>query len=266
MKYSIDHDYHIHSCLSPCSQDPAQNPNAILNYALQNGFKKICLTDHFWDDAIAGASEWYKPQNLAHIKKSLPLPQTDGVQFFFGAETDMDRFMTVGCSLKTLEELDFLIVSTTHLHMKGFTYSDQDNSLEGKINLWEKRLHALLDNDLPWHKIGLAHITTHLIENHIDTDHVTLYSKISEQTYGKAFSRCAEKGIGVELNFNSFSYDGERLKTILRPYFIAKDCGCKFYFGSDAHHPDKLSCAKANFENIVNLLDLTENDRFNFPL
>ena len=47
MKYIIDHDLHIHSCLSACSGNPAQTPAAILNYARANGFKHICLTDHF---------------------------------------------------------------------------------------------------------------------------------------------------------------------------------------------------------------------------
>ena len=140
MKFTIDHDYHIHSRLSSCSRHEGQTPEAILSYAKQNGFKKICLTDHFWDETVPGASEWYKPQNLAHIKKSLPLPQTDGVQFFFGAETDMDKFMTVGCSKEALDELDFLIIPTTHLHMKGFTYFDEDNTLERKIAIWEQFL------------------------------------------------------------------------------------------------------------------------------
>ena len=211
MKFLIDHDYHIHSQLSSCSSDPQQTTEAILRYGKQNGFKKICLTDHFWDDTVPGASEWYKPQNFDHIKKALPLPKMEGIEFFFGAETDMDKFMTVGCSQEMLDRLDFLIIPTTHLHMKGFTYFDEDNSIEGKIMLWEKRLHALLDKDLPWHKIGLAHITCDLIEYHIDIHHVDLFARIADEVYAKAFSRCAQKGIGVELNFDALSYSDEQL-------------------------------------------------------
>ena len=170
--------------------------------------------------------------------------------------------MTLGCSLKTLESLDFLIIPTTHLNMKGFTYFEEDNTLERKIALWEERLHALLDKDLPWHKIGLAHITCNLFANHIDTDHVTLFSMIKDDVYHKAFSRCAEKGLGVELNFNSLAYNNEELNIILRPYKIAKKCGCKFYFGSDAHKTEALKTAKQNFLNIVDLLDLKEEDKF----
>ena len=46
MKYKIDHDYHIHSHLSPCSGDPTQTPEAILRYAKDNRLEHICITDH----------------------------------------------------------------------------------------------------------------------------------------------------------------------------------------------------------------------------
>ena len=49
---------------------------------------------------------------------------------------------------------------------------------------------------------------------------------------------------------------------VLSPYKIAKQCGCKFYCGSDAHHPDSLDRAKAIFESATDLLELTEEDIF----
>lgn len=49
---------------------------------------------------------------------------------------------------------------------------------------------------------------------------------------------------------------------ILRPYMIAKRMGCKFYFGSDAHHPDELDAAKGIFERAIDDLKLEEGDGF----
>ena len=89
MKFKANHDYHIHSELSACSKDPAQSTAHILQYAMENGYGQICLTDHFWDETVPGASDWYKPQNFAHISESLPLPQNDKVKFFFGCEAEM---------------------------------------------------------------------------------------------------------------------------------------------------------------------------------
>ena len=59
-------------------------------------------------------------------------------------------------------------------------------------------------------------------------------------------------------------YTLEELESILRPYKIAKKCGCKFYLGSDAHTQDGFIGAKENFEKIVDLLELEESDKFTF--
>ena len=43
---------------------------------------------------------------------------------------------------------------------------------------------------------------------------------------------------------------------------IAADCGCKFYFGSDAHHVDRLLAAPKNFARIAQLLELRDEQKF----
>jgi histidinol phosphatase-like PHP family hydrolase len=48
----------------------------------------------------------------------------------------------------------------------------------------------------------------------------------------------------------------------LRVYMIAKEMGCKFYFGSDAHTVPGLGWAKRNAERIIDLLSLEEDDKF----
>ena len=77
MKYIIDHDYHIHSHLSLCSNDPLQTPENILSYAEKNGYLDICLTDHFWDETVEGAENFgfYKEQNYERLARALPLPR-----------------------------------------------------------------------------------------------------------------------------------------------------------------------------------------------
>ena len=49
---------------------------------------------------------------------------------------------------------------------------------------------------------------------------------------------------------------------MLRPYRIAKDCGCKFFMGSDAHHPEKFNTIIKNFNDIADALELSEDDKF----
>lgn len=264
MKYVIDHDFHIHSNLSSCSNDENETPENILQSAVDNGYTKICLTDHFWDENVMGASPWYKLQDYAHISKALPLPQHEKVKFYFGCETDMDKFCTIGITKERMDSLDFIIIPTTHMHMMGFVLDEADDALERRAIKYVERLDALLNMDLPFSKIGIAHLTCPLISTVDETSHIRLIDMVSDADFTRIFTRAAEVGLGIELNFNPFKYTEEQLERVLRPYRIAKKCGCKFYFGSDAHYTGELAKSREKFEFIAEKLDLQEADKFMF--
>ena len=258
MRYIADHDLHIHTQLSLCSGDPAQNKESILQYGLDNGLTTLCLTDHMWDSRVPGASGWYQKQSYEYITQALPLPESDKVRYLFGCETDLDRFLTVGVSPEIMKKLDFIIIPTTHLHMHGFTL-DGSEGVEERAKLWCDRLEAVLDMDLPFHKVGIAHLTCSLMYRE---HYIEVLKTIPESEYRRLFKKAAEKGVGIELNFPSLNLNDETREPTLLPYRIAKEEGCKFYFGSDAHHPQELAKAKENFENIIDLLGLEESDKF----
>lgn len=257
MRFQADHDLHIHSYLSLCSNDPAENPAAILAYGEENGFTTLCLTDHMWDPAVPGASGWYAKQPYERTRTILPLPQSDKVRFLFGCETDMDRHTVIGVSKSVAEELDFIIVPTTHLHMDGFTL-DGSEQAEERATLWISRFDALLDADLPFHKVGVAHLTCGLIWRN---RYLEVLEKIPDAEYHRLFERAAKCGIGIELNFPALRMDERCAELTLKPYRIAREEGCRFYLGSDAHTPAELAKAKANFEAIIDLLGLKEDDK-----
>ena len=262
MRYVYDNDMHIHSLLSSCSRDEAQSTARILEYAKQNKLKTICLTDHFWDDKVEGASGWYAPQNFEHIAKALPLPQADGIKFLFGCETDMDKFFTVGVAKETFDKFDFVVIPTTHLHMRNFTFFEADNSYEARARLWVERFDALLNMDLPFHKVGLAHITCSLM-GPTREGYLEVLKLIPESEIRRLFTKAAEVGIGIEINSGALGFASEEEAEIaLKPYKIAKECGCKFYCASDAHHPDALDNAKEIIEKVIDALGLTEDDKF----
>ncbi len=264
--FKIDHDYHIHSQLSTCSNDPEQNANAILRYAINNGFNKICITDHFWDEKVAGASSWYRPQNYAHVSSILPLPESDTVKFCFGCETDLDKNMTLGISEDALERFDFIIIPTTHLHMTRFTIEEGQDSVQERAEIYVNRLDKLMDMSLPFEKIGIAHLTCPLLAyDSADFDkHLRVLDTIDDKTYAELFTKIAKKGAGFELNFTVERYSEEQYPRLLRPYKIARDVGCRFYLGSDAHNPRELDNAFSNFTKIIDLLKLEEKDQFRF--
>ena len=262
MRYIYDHDFHIHSKLSSCSRDEGQTSERILQYAKQNNLKSVCLTDHFWDDAIDGASSWYKAQNFEHISQARPLPQAEGIEFLFGCETEMDKFFRLGISKECIDKLDFVVVPTTHLHMDDFTIALEDfHSYKRRAYLWVKRLDTLLGMDLPFYKIGLAHITCSLIAPTRE-EYLEVLKLIPQKEMERLFKEAAKVGIGIELNAHVFNFSAEDKNVALLPYQIAKEYGCKFYCGSDAHHPQDFDITKPMLEKAIDLLELTEDDKF----
>ena len=92
---------------------------------------------------------------------------------------------------------------------------------------------------------------------------VDILDLVPDETWGRLFTRAAKAGMGIELNLSmrSLKSDEERPR-VFRPYRIARECGCTFYLGSDAHHPVELEGALARFTAIVDGLGLEEKDKF----
>ena len=131
----------------------------------------------------------------------------------------------------------------------------------GRAALWVERLDAVLAMDLPFRNIGIAHPVCSLIARPREMYLETL-RLLSEGEMVRLFSKAASLGVGIELNASDFAFSEEETETVLRPLRIAKDCGCKFYFGSDAHTPEELKSAPRGFVRAVDLLELTEDDKF----
>lgn len=264
MRYVVDNDLHIHSYLSPCSGDMEQTPEMMLEYAKKNGFSDICITDHYWDPKVPGASTFLATLDTELLKKALPLPTAEGINFMFGCETELDKFGNLAIHPDTYDTFDFIIIPINHFHMEGFTLPDEDyNKVSRVAKRWVERFHYVLDKPLPFHKVGLAHLTCELMATEYRTQHLEVVDTITDEEYREAFTRAAGVGVGIELNFETFfDYSDEELIRLMRPYKIAKECGCKFYFGSDAHHPEELVRSKEKFERVVDLLNLEESDKF----
>ena len=259
MRYIADHDFHIHSTVSLCCKDEKQTPERILQYAKDNGYKSVCLTNHFWDENVESEAEWHEAHRFNNLISVLPLPQDSEVKLLLGAETDIDYNNVLGISDERMQMLDFVVVATTHLHLAGNTVKTAIKTPEEAAEAWINKFEALLNMELPWHKIGIAHLTCgHILKGQTPN----VISLLSDECLYSFFSESARKGLGIELNMKTLFMSQEEKEILLRPYYIAKDCGCKFYLGSDSHKTQALETAKENFENVITLLGLSEKDKF----
>lgn len=262
-RFIVDQDLHLHSMLSACSGDPEQNAARILQEERKNGVSTVCLTDHYWDSAVPGASNWYAPQNFEHVAASKPLPREDGIRLLFGCETDLRHDLTLGIPPERYDDFDFIVIPTTHLHMTGFTITEADaTSIHARARLWAERLDAILDMPLPFRKIGIAHLACPLIAPSSRGDYLKTLDLIPTEEMERIFKKAAAVGVGIELNAFDMLFPDSEADTVLRMFRIAKAVGCRFYTASDAHHPNDFLQFKPALERAVDLLGLTEADKF----
>lgn len=263
MRYIIDNDLHIHTNLSICSKDEKQTPLALLDYAKEQGLKTICVTDHYWDSAVkcnTAYNWWYEKQNFDHISQNLPLPSSDGIRFLFGCEADLDSDNLIGIPPERYADFDFIIVSTTHFHhMTGEKWTDATNKqLAGH---WVERMKVILSSTLPFGKVGVAHPACPLINKKSRADYLETLDLINNDDLYDIFREASKKNLAIEINAD-MKFEDSEAESVLRMFRIAKECSCKFYLGSDAHSVGGFTNVKKVFDNVIDSLNLTEDDKF----
>ena len=252
-----------------CSGDPNQTPGRILQYAIDEGFSAVALTDHFWDETVpmpqgGWGPDFYNSQNWPHICKQLPLPSHDGIRFLFGAEVDMTLDYTVGVSAERLEQMDFLLISLSHFHMIDFTISAADAATpEGRAQVLLDKLEVLFDRDLPWHKISLAHLTGPKLGGGDPANHCEVLRLMQGERLTNLFKKAAALGVGIELNTGTFRFGNEAEEAAVVAFYAhAKECGCTFTFGSDEHKSNGFAYHRERGQRMADALGLTEADIF----
>ena len=260
---SVTHDLHQHSFMSSCCSDQEMIPQRLLSSAVENGYDTICITDHVWDTLVLGASKWYSEQPIEHIRQSLPLPSAKGIRFCFGCETEYCGGEKLGLAKSSFNLFDFVVIPINHFHMLDFVRPSSINTAMLVADLMLTRLEELQQLDLPWEKIGIAHLTSRLTFK--EGNVADVINSMPEDRLFQIFGFFAQYGTGIELNACSFKPGWEeRFDSLMRPYRLAKQAGCKFYFASDAHKVADLSI-KQQLQPAINDLDLSIKDLYRIP-
>ncbi len=87
--------------------------------------------------------------------------------------------------------------------------------------------------------------------------HNDMLKLISDNTFGELFEMAAKRGIGLEIN------NRVRNPEVIRMLGVAKECGCKFTFGSDGHGKDEMQTV-FDVEKCFEPLGFTEDDLMDF--
>ena len=261
MGYAIN-DLHCHSTLSSCCKDAGMTPEAIYAHALAAGYSALCLTDHLWDAAVPGASGWYAPQDIEHVRRALPLPQGP-LRFRFGCETELPANGEPALAPEHFALFDFVVIPVNHMHMKGLVRPAGVDTPKKMARLVEDRLERLLERDLPFEKIGLAHLTGSLM--FAEGSVADVVAEMNEGRLLRIFKGYAEAGAGIELNASCFEGWEGREEEMLKVYRAAREAGCKFYGCSDAHAVAELDSVPRVLPDVIRSLGLTEAHQYQIP-
>ena len=267
--FPIDHDLHCHTFVSGCSLDPEQNPANILAFAKAHGYTAMCTPDHLGDPAAPGGVTCYKRQTMELQKSILPLPREEGIRFEFGCETEwrgiIDGKPTLGLAPEHYGEFGFIIVPPNHFHFRPHVRPDDCDTPPKVAELLVTRLEELQELPLPWEKVGIAHMNCGLIFKEGRPSDV--FDAIDEDRYRAAMRFFATQGAGIELNCSSFGNPdfSAHPESHLRLFRMAKDEGCRFYLGSDAHHPAELMDVPNRAPAIIEALGLEGKHLYRLP-
>ena len=258
----ITHDFHIHTHLSVCAKDSATVEH-YRDTAKELGLKKLGFADHFWDETCGEPwNNFYLRQGLEHVlelKKEIAAVDFGDVKTYFGCETEYDpRRQSAAITPAVAEQFDFIIVPNSHTHMmmpKDF-YQPYEKHKQFMIDAY----NHIIDSDVSRYILSMAHPFEAVC---CPYDNKILMKMMTDDEYKYLFDRTAEKGIAIEINVSGKCSQSEQEIVESEPfrlYRIAKDCGCKFTFGSDSHNSSEHN----NYDNTCNLfaekLGLGEND------
>ena len=259
---NINHDFHIHTALSVCA-----NASATVEHykdtAHRLGLNKLGFADHFWDETHAEPwNNFYKRQGFDHveeIKKELAATDFGGVQVYFGCETEYDPInKCAAVSPEVAERFDFIIVPNSHTHMMmpKDLYEPYEKHKQFMIDAYLN----IINCEVSKYILSMAHPFEAVCCPYPNTE---LMAMMSDDEYRFLFDKTANKGIGVEINVAAHLKKSEEeiiSSEHFRLFRLAKECGCRFTFGSDSHSSTGHDTYKETCETFIRALDLKSDD------
>ena len=259
----ITADIHNHTYFSSCAAKES-TLMAHVEMAKADGLSFLGLSDHIWDSKVFGASKWYSPQDVEHLlalKEQLPADRIiDGVRILFGCESEFTHNRVLCLSEENAKHFDYFIVPHSHTHMNVVVPRERVATLELHASYLMESFMNLLEHPMISRATAIAHpfVPGTAFDIYNETQ-----ALIPDDYFYKAFTAAREKGIAIELNgscLHDKSAEGLRRCEYARIFTIAKECGCRFTYGSDCHNATKEIREISRVEKFFDICGITEED------
>ncbi len=198
------------------------------------GVCTIGFSDHVWANPHLSPSEWYRPQDEGQISKlrSQLADVSTPVRVLVGCEADMIAPGKFGIVPEFARTLDYVLLSCSHFHMKEFVAQPQTDAPSDLARQMLDFFRSGVASDLA---TSIAH-PLFPIGSRDKFDRAI--SSISDAELQDAFGLASEHGTALEITPIFIPPKIDPLFSIDTParfLSIARDMGCKFTFGTDAH-------------------------------
>ena len=233
----LNHDLHVHTYLSACCREKdKQRPAAILTLAEEMGVQTIGFADHVWVNPDLPPSDWYRPQDESQISKlraDLSAVST-GIRVLVGCEAETIAPGQFGITAEFAQQLDFVLLACSHFHMKNFIAQPESAAPRD-----------LARHMLAFFRSGVSSgLATSIAHPLLPCGYLGEFDEaaafISDAELLDAFGLAHTHGTAIEITTGFLPPDSPptfSIETPIRFLSLAKQAGCTFTLGTDAHSP-----------------------------
>lgn len=259
----VVHDFHIHTNLSLCAEKDT-TVEYYVHKAEEIGLKKIGFANHLWDGniecAITGIGDFYTKQNpeyVEQLREELATVKSDTVKTYFGCEVEYDlAHRGPSITEEVAERFDYILVPNSHTHMvmPKECFEPWQKHADFMVQAYED----IINSNVSRYITAMAHPFEAVNCPHYSA----LIDLISDDRFKYLFHATAKKNIAVEINIGNYHEmaDEDIVNcSQIRMFRLAKECGCKFIFGSDSHNRRRHS-SYGHADVLADILELKEND------
>lgn len=257
-------DLHVHTNKSLCAPRDTV-PSTYIPHCTEEGIQLIGITDHVYpEDMLAeyGYPLDHRVNRLLELRTVLSEAEAQsGIRFLLGCE--IDYFDCVGHPYILPEEsqgFDYVLLAASHILNYPQMYTAYDLASPSVLRrLTIERFVAACGLDYPV-PMGICHPLYPICSPY----QAEIIDGISDETLKELFCMAAEKKISIEIHSCLYRNDTPHNEFGLSDHYLrilaaAKDAGCKFHMGSDAHAAPAFIGSHAKLRKAAELLGLTED-------
>ncbi|MBP3667897.1 MAG: hypothetical protein J6K29_12715 [Clostridia bacterium] len=256
-------DLHVHTNKSLCAPRSTE-PGSYVPCCEPEGIRLIGISDHVYPEDMLTRYGYPDDKRVGRLLELRPVLREaeaqSGIRFLLGCE--IDYFPCVGHPYISPEEsadFDYVLFASSHILNYPNMYTEYDlHNPDVLRRLTIDRFVAACKLDYPV-PMGICHPLYPICSPF----QAEIIDGISDATLNELFSMAAEKQISMEIHACLFRRDTPLNQHGLSDHYLrilaaARDCGCKFHLGSDAHDPTAFLGSHDRLRKAAELLGLTE--------